>query len=220
MPQVVAGQVNNPGTTNRADGDNPAPALGRQTDQLVSDYHGRYYTAAYRDRLFHGCSVVAGNSFPIYTSTAIVFGLWNNTTDTNLELVSFKCGYVSGTGVMGPVGYNTKNVGTTVGVPLSAWNPTPAGVRPGKLFSGVSSKASFSNAATNTVVAAAVADWIPSNMYIPVITANDTSNEATTMEEYFDGSFILPPGALWWPANLLASVSLFTMRVTWIETSL
>lgn len=213
--------VLNPGQTNRTDGDetNP-PGLGKQGDAYVSQYHGQFYHAAYRDKLFHGCSVVGGNSFPIYTATAFVFGLWNKSAEVNLELISFKAAYVSGTGVAGPFGYMTKDVGLAVGVPLAAFNHVATGIRPGRLYAGGTSKAGFSNAATNTIVAGAAADFIPGNMYQPVVTAADATQGPTTLEERFDGSIIIPPGTLFWPAALLASVSLYTMRLTWIETAI
>ena len=210
--------VGNPGSTNKSDG-GPGGYSDRQGAALTSGYHGDYYNAAYRGRLFHGCGVVAANSFPIYTSTAIVFGLWNASSEVNLELVKFSAAYVSGTAVAGPVGYNTKDVGLAVGVPLSAFNPTPLGVRPGLMGgSGSVSKAKFTNAATNTVVAAAAADFIPGNAYLSVITAADaTQGIVQGVEEWFHGSIILAPGMIWWPCALLASVSLFAMRVVWIE---
>ena len=68
--------VGNPATTNHSDGARPQPYAGQQGEVITSDYHGKYYTAAKRGALFHGCGVIAGNSFPLYTTTAFVFGLW------------------------------------------------------------------------------------------------------------------------------------------------
>ena len=217
MGMQVTGRVREPGSTNFQFGDHE-PTLGRQGDVLTSDYHGRYYQAAVAGKLFHGISVIAGNSIPIYTTTAPIFVLWNSSTDTVAELVSFKLGYVSGTGVAGPVVYGFKDVGNAVGVPLAAFNHVAASIKPGVLNAVSASKMKFSNAATNTIVPITTTDILPANMNMTVITAADATRGVDVQEEYFDGSIIVPPGYIFFPCALLASVSLFNMRLTWIET--
>ena len=213
---IMQGQVGNPGTTNLPDSEISAPVLGRQRELLTSSYHGERYNANYRDKLFHAVSVVGGNSFPIYSATALVFALWNASADVNLELVRFTAAYVSGTGVAGPFGYQWKNVGTTVGVPLSAFTHVASGIISGKPGGGAVSKAQFANSAA-TIVAAPTANFIPSKMGQMVITAADTTQGVYQLEEEFKGDIILEPGILFFPAALLASVSLFAMKLTYIE---
>src|SRR3990167_637829 len=205
MAMEIAGEVRNPATTVLPDGVRVSPAIGQQGDMLTGSYHGRYYNAAKRGKLFHGCSAIAGNSFPIYNTTAFVFGLWNDTTDINLELVYFSAAYVSGTGVAGPFGLNFKpNTGNALGTPVSAFNDVRTGVKPGILGSNTTSRAKFSNAATNTVAAAAAADFIPLNMSHVVITAADATITPFILEQWFHGSIIVGPGTVLWPAALLA----------------
>lgn len=187
--------------------------------KLVSDAHAKQYNYAKAGALFHGCSVIAGNSLPIYSTTAPVFALWNTSTSANLVLLSFRLGYVSGTAVPAPVLYTWGQVGTTVGVPVAAFNSV-ASTRwlvPGLLGgSQGASRASFSNAATNTIVA--LTNQIPSNMsYLTTTAATTSGPPGTIMQEDFEGSIILTPGTFFFPSALLASVSLFTMRLTWAE---
>lgn len=191
---------------------------GTDNVQLMSQYRSAYGEQTANGKVFHGCGAIAGNSFPLYTATAFVFGLWNTSTEVDLELIKFSAGYVSGTGVAGPFGYNFKaNAGLGVGVPVAAFNHVATGIKNGRIGAGLQSKASFTNAATNTVVAAAATDFIPGNMSELVTTAADATNVPFVMEEWFHGTIIIPPGCLIWPAALLASVSLFNMRLTWME---
>ena len=214
-------QTQNIPSTSVTDGTYPSHLGGKSGEGLVAQIHGRNYSTAVRGKVFHGISVPAGNSFPLYTATAFVFGVWNPLgSGVNLELIRFTAAYVSGTGVAGPFGYNFKpDAGSqaATGSPVAAFNHVALGIKNGILGGGETSKAQFTNAATNTVVAALTTNFIPNNMSHVVITAADATITPFMLEDNIDGSIIVPPGCLFWPAALLASVSLYEMKLTWAE---
>ena len=199
---------------------------GPQGDAYVSEWHGNRAAATRAGKLFHGCGVVAGNAFPIYTTTAPLFCLWN-TGPNNVELVRFTAGYVSGTTVAGPYGYQfipncaAAGNGATGGQYLTAFNSVPKAVIPGLIGSGAASTCLFSNAATNTITSAgeaiAIVNYIPGNMSTQIIESSATAG-TTVIEEVFNGDIIIPPNTFFYPVGLVASVGLFNMRLTWIET--
>jgi hypothetical protein len=186
-----------------------------------------YGESASRGRIFHGNSVVGGNAFPIYSATALVFALWNPLgSGFNLELLKFSAAYVSGVGAAGSLGYNWKadaGAQAATGSPVAAFNHVAAGIVSGLLGNGPTSVAKFSNAATNTIVAAPTANFISGNHGQIVGTgtgATTTIPVQTTwqvIEDFIDGSIIIPPGVLFFPCGLVASVDLFSMKLTWQE---
>jgi hypothetical protein len=217
---LMQGQIAAPGAP-APSGSQPVVLLGPQGEQLNAKLHGDNYTQNKNGKLFHGCSVVGGNAFPIYSATALVFALWNPLgSGVDLELVKFTAGYVSGTGVAGPFGYSFKSdagAQAATGSPVAAFNHVSTGIIGGNLGAGSVSAARFSNAATNTIVAAPTTNFIPGNLSQLVTTAADATNVPFIMEEQFNGSIIVPPGVLFFPCALLASVSLFAMKLTWNE---
>jgi len=213
---ILQGTVGTPG--NNAAGTQPNVPATPQGDIMVSELHGRFYGAARAGKLFHGCSVVGGNAIPISSATAITFMLWNTSTTVNLELLTYRLGYVSTTDVPGGVIYNYGYQGNAIGpagAAITAFNNVPASIVPGMLSSSpAASQASFSNAATNTVKA--VTTFIPGNMSQLTATAATTGNPFILQED-FEGSIIIPPGWFFFPAATAASGAVYTQRLTWAE---
>lgn len=81
--------IGNPTTTGLTDGSNanPAPYVGRQNEQLVSEVHGLNYTSNYRGKLFSFNR--SGVTIPIVaTNVASVFTLYNPpNSGVNAEMV-------------------------------------------------------------------------------------------------------------------------------------
>ena len=206
------------GVTRRAAPTDQTIAASPDGSMVVSS---RYQELAQRGQVFHGLSVVGGNSFVIYSATALTFALWNKSTTHNLELIRFTAGYVSGTGVAGPFGYSFKTDAgfqAATGSPVAAFaDASSTGIKNAILGLGNATKATLSNAATTTIVAAPTTNFIPGNMSHLVTTAADATNVPFIMEDNINGSIIVPPGCLIFPSALLASVSLFTMKFTWAE---
>ncbi len=213
---IIQGSVVVPGSN--AVGTTPQIPAGKQGDPMVSELHGKWYQAAYAGKVFTGTSTITGTSFPIYTSTTGSFCLWNTSSNVNLELISFRFGWVSGTYTTGPIGYALiTGAGSTIGGAISTFTNAPLYIR-SALASGAqgSGNASLANA-TVTYVAPTVSQLIPSNISGATNTLTNTGMAFMTMQEDFDGQLILPPGAAIQPVGLLASVSIFWAKFVWAE---
>lgn len=117
------GLVVNP--TKQADGIGSA-VLGRQGDQLASDLHGKWYTAALNGRVFLGSSLIAGVIIPVNTTTAPTFTLFNPLgSGINVELISLDIGWpaaaasVVGT-ILGSLSTQTPSSVTSGGATISS----------------------------------------------------------------------------------------------------
>src|SRR2546421_501835 len=60
-----------------ADGTKGMPRLGRQGEIIASEYRGKYGEANSRGQVYHFCTLVAGQTLPIFTNTAHTYGLRN-----------------------------------------------------------------------------------------------------------------------------------------------
>src|ERR1700675_4544342 len=70
-------------------GSNPTQTFGKQADGLVSELHGRWYTAAYNGKSFFASTLVAGVTLPVNTTTAATYLVYNPLgSGVNMELIS------------------------------------------------------------------------------------------------------------------------------------
>ena len=213
---ILQGSVTPPG--NNATGTTPQVPASHQGELLVSELHGKWYNACYNGKVFTGASAVTGTSFPIYTSTTGSFMLWNTSNTVNLELISFRLGWVSGTFTTGTIGYamfSGAGSATNAAV-ISTFTNAPTYIRSGMIGQPGSGNASLANA-TVTYVAPTVSNLIPANMSATTLTGANTGSAFMTMQEDFDGHIILPPGTAIQPVGLLASVSIFWAKFIWAE---
>lgn len=89
------------GPVNISDGANNGIALGRQSELLATELHGRYKELASRSLLFHGISpavtVAAANVSPIAAGGTPILGLWNPPgSGKNLALIKHHIANISG----------------------------------------------------------------------------------------------------------------------------
>ena len=87
--------VNNFGNSSLPDTQEAFQLGGKQGEGLVSEIHGKWYTAAYRGNVFHATSPIAGQVIPVITSTTsqTALSLYNPLgSGKNLELISFRLG--------------------------------------------------------------------------------------------------------------------------------
>jgi hypothetical protein len=211
----IQGLVTTPGSN--PVGSSPQVPAGKQGDPMFSELHGKWYQAAYAGKVFTGTSTITGTSFPIYTSTTGSFCLWNTSSTVNLELISFRLGWVSGTYTTGPLGYALiTGAGSTIGGAISTFTNAPTYIRSGLAGTAGSGNASLANV-TVTYVAPTISNMIPSNISGATNTLTNTGLAFMTMQEDFDGQLILPPGAAIQPVGLLASVSIFWAKFVWAE---
>ena len=170
---ILQGSVTPPG--NNATGTTPQVPASHQGELLVSELHGKWYNACYNGKVFTGASAVTGTSFPIYTSTTGSFMLWNTSNTVNLELISFRLGWISGTFTTGTIGYamfSGAGSATNASV-ISTFTNAPTYIRSGLIGQPGSGNASLANA-TVTYVAPTIASLIPGNMSATTLTGAGT----------------------------------------------
>ena len=111
------GFVLNPVTANNPISSNPLPpSLGRQGEELISELHGKYGTAAMNKALFN--FNVTAVAIPVVSSAvASVFTLWNPPSSGVLaEMVDTELGQVLATTVVNAIGwYFTSGSGALAG---------------------------------------------------------------------------------------------------------
>jgi hypothetical protein len=111
MPSESTNILNFVGTTvdptqiANPDNNNASFMLGRQTDTLVSEIHGQYWTANYRGKLFQASTTIV--TFPVVTaSLASVFTLYNPPgVNTVAEIVYSTLTMQAATGVVNTIGW-------------------------------------------------------------------------------------------------------------------
>src|SRR5580704_14123146 len=70
-------------------GSNPVQLFGKQSDGIVSELHGKWYTAAYNGRTYFASTLVAGVTLPVNTTTAATYLVYNPLgSAVNMELIS------------------------------------------------------------------------------------------------------------------------------------
>ena len=119
--------TNAPSTTSNADGTNPPFLAGKSGEGMVAELHGKWYTAAYRNRVFLAQTAPAGVTIPISTTTTHTFALFNPLgSGVNLELISVDIAATTTTFVASPIqlgllaGAVTPTTVTTALTPISA----------------------------------------------------------------------------------------------------
>ncbi len=200
--------------TSAADGQNQLAVLqGRSGELVVAEGHGKYYTQAYRGKVFHGATAIAGAAIGISTTTAPTFILWNPLgSGVNVVPIKFRAGFASGTGICGQIGYmSLLNAGAA---PLSAVITafTDVVVQCGLLGAG-GPKAKCGSAAT--IVTASASFLRPSGFSqgAPITSTATTFN----FVDDFDGEVILSPGSALYPAGNTATAEVFAQGFSWVE---
>lgn len=200
--------VSNPGAASFADGANPTAFAGKQGETLTSDVHGKYYTAAYRGKVFSATTAAAGTTIPISSATAATFVLHNPLgSGINVEVISYDMGVTQLTLVVSPILF-----GVNQNVLINPTGVTAATVVPGLAGSGQSSIARCYTVAT--VVA--------STLFFTVGHISSTSNTAaiTPMSNFhyeFDGRLNLGPGCLIHVCGTAAQSGASAQTFSWAE---
>lgn len=200
MP-VGYGAVGAPSNTSAADGSSQANLMGKSAEQLVAELHGKWYTSAYRGRVFSTGVLIAGVTIPVNTTTAPTFTLYNPLgSGVNLELISLDVGWpAAAASVVGTL------LGTT-GVQV------PSAVTAGNIYStliggGAVPAAKFYTAATIV----AITQHMP---LMNISTVTDTMNPAHVD---FDGAVILAPGSLFTLTSTPVQTAVAMPALRWAE---
>lgn len=204
----IQGNVVNPYTTAQPDNATVALALGRNSEQLVSEIHGKFFTACARGVLF--TANVAAVTIPVVAATLVsVFSLYNPVGSGKLlELVDIDISTVLATTVVNTVGLYTsspvltaKGTFTTAGTALAGLcGSTQQGV-------GIPYTA-YTHSGTPTLYRI-VGGW-----------GATTESSVNQMHYDFDGKVCIVPGAIVSVATSTAAetASGSDIGMTWIET--
>lgn len=207
--ELVGNVVNAFSTSAPDNSDNPL-GLGRQTEQLVSEIHGKYYTANYRKVLF-GFNVTAVTVPVVASGLVSVFSLYNPAgSPVNLEIVDFDMGLVLATTVVDVLGLYTSSIPLTAkGTFTTAGSPVSGVVGSGLVGYGVPYSA-YTHSGTPTrhsilATFGAVTDAQMGSFNIPI-----------------DGKIIIPPGVIVSAAMSTAAGTAagIDLGVRWLEVPL
>src|SRR5271166_2715298 len=93
MP-VSFGTVGPPSNTSIADGQTASVLMGKSAEQVFAELHGKWYTPAYRGRVFTASSLIAGITIPVNTTTSPTWTLFNPLgSGINVELITLDVGW-------------------------------------------------------------------------------------------------------------------------------
>lgn len=207
MP-VEYGLVQAPSNISAPDGSNAAILQGKAGEQIYADIHGKWYTAAYRGRVFEGTTAAAGTTIPISSATAGTFVLYNPLgSGVNMELVSYECGINTVTTVASAV-----LLGIAVGLVVAPTSVTALTPLPGLL--GGSAVAQGKLYSVATIVAT-------TSFYtlfgITATNATAGNSLGSPLRHEFDGKLILAPGTLVHVCGTAAQTSATAQTFVWAE---
>ena len=209
--------VVNPASTQTTDGNTYTAAAGRQSDALISEIHGKWYTAGYRGATFITSTVIAGVTVPVAAATlASKFTIWNPAGSGKIcELVSINFAQSAATTVVNGIGLMIqRNLTTTSGIPtsLTAQYALPLGLG-GAAACGAYSAASHTNVAIPGVSGGAV----PIPFYNIIGFGAVTNPSAEALEHFFDGRIVLGPDSAVALCTTVATETTLVVSATWAE---
>jgi len=188
---------------------------GKAGETIVADLHGKFYTQTYRGNTFIGSTAAAGVALPVYSGTAMTFGLWNPSGNTkNASILYANLGVATvGTPVVATIGLAyTGSAGSAIGTaaPISAFT---AGTPVSALLGGgtVSTMKFTPSAATLTTAPT----WL---MNLGLSQESATAGTGIFSANYaFDGTLVLTPGNAIWFVGTAAPGQTFNVTMVWEE---
>ena len=183
---------------------------GPQGDAYVSEWHGRYFSAARSGKMFvYAASAVTIAYMHLGTAGAQAFALWNPVgSGVNAELLWTDVGFLSGTTVVDAIGWYLQNASH-----YPPTSPTPA----------ASQNALFGAAGGQVVPYSALtfaASSSPTLMSLVGVTPTTTTVSGSVIHKIHEGSLILPPGTVAYLGASAAATAAGSAEVSWIETSI
>jgi hypothetical protein len=225
MPLPLTGVVGAPSSTSAPDGSALPILQGKQSEAMVSELHGKYYTQTYRGNLFWAATAFAGVTLTIATGTSPTFVLWNpQGSGKNAVLVSIIITPTTAMTTASGYGYGFLiNTGASLATaaPFSAFTQITATRGNGLLGQPAGQNASVllvASAATLTTGATAMRA-MGASAGTGAITA---PAQQPIMREDFDGTLILQPGSAMVVGTTIATSGQTATHVTavWYEAPL
>lgn len=202
------------------DGDTNELAGGPHNEALVGMIGAKYYELTRRGKVFNASTVVAGVAFPISTTTAPVFGIFNP-SDSGVVCIPllFRTSYVSGTAVQTGVGFNRVTAAGNMsqiatGQPIAAMTA----VTPTNAYSG---GAAGKVQGFSSITLTAAATWwmaLGLNTFTGAATVPVGISSMPTVD--FEGSVVIPPGTCIFTVGNAASSALYHQTLMYAELPL
>ena len=198
--------VNPPAQSSNPDGAEIFALGGKQGDALVSELHGKHYTANYRGKMF--AATAAAVTLPVNAASLVsVFTLWNPpASGINMEIVEVSVVNVLATTVVDAVGWYFSTAALT-----AAGTFTTAGTtQPLNVGAGFTSAGRFYSAYTHS----------GTPVLVDIIGGYGAATDQTGITKFYDGRLILPPGiAMSVAMSTTASTgSGITLSASWQES--
>lgn len=198
-------QTNAISSSSIVDGTFSGMLAGKAAETVVAELHGKWWTAAYRGKMWIGSTVITGSSLTTQNTTTLTFGLWNPTASSVvLEPVTYGYGMIATTMVVGTIFAKFSNQtptsvtqlpATTVNLNVTA--SASGGGHTGQVLSA------------GTITAATV--------FFPVSNVTATTGTAINTFFDFDGRVALPVlGLLDFGANPTQTNTVF-QSIMWAE---
>ena len=215
MP-VIYGQIGNVPSSSLGDSVNAPLLQGKAGEGVFAELHGKFYTQAYRGRVFAASTAIAGTAVGTATSTNLTnLTLWNPLgSGVNLELVSIDVNILTTIGVGGlGLSYAT-GVGANIGTGAPVISQTA--ITPVNAFVGASATVAGASAAkVGSTTSLTTAPALFANL--GVSTQSSTAGTGAYLTRIdMDGKVVVAPGSL----ITLVAAAATTAATTffWIES--
>jgi hypothetical protein len=172
--------VNPPASSSNADGQEIFALAGKQGDALVSDLHGKHFTANYRGKLFEASA--AAVTVPVVAATLVsVFTLYNPVASgVNMELVEASLANVVATTVVDAAGWYYSTAALTA---LGTFT-TKGTVQSLVAGNSPANQGLFYSAYTHS----------GTPVLVDIIGGYGAATSLVGVSKFYDGRLIIPPG--------------------------
>lgn len=206
MP-IIFGQVGPPASPSLSDGANQAALQGKNGEIVASELHGKYYTGAYRGKLFSATAPAV--TIPVVASGLVsVFTLYNPpASGVNMEIVDTTISQVVAATIVDTVGWYYSTAPATAAGTFT----TKGTVQSQIVGANPNNAGSFYSAYTHSLT--------PTLIDVIGDFGATTNATSTLPTKVYDGRLILPPGIAMSVAMSTAagSTSGLTIQATWAE---
>ena len=200
------------------------PTLGPQDQALHDLLHGKYYALTKNGRHYSMATTPLGKAIVIYTATALAdaLAIWNPPgSGVNVIPTLYSTHRASGTAAFAAIGTMVRTEGVPAAIATGAEITAFAETTPRNQLVGVgkgqASRVLSSTTGTVTISAGVAGEWerTVGNMNLEADTGTAHITILTTHD--FEGTLVLGPGSLFWPAATKASVAVFASSIMWAE---
>lgn len=204
MP-VMFGAVGAPSNTSATDGSNQPLLQGKAGEAVVTELHGKWYTSAYRNRVFMSAGAAAGLSLVISSATAVNTTLYNPLgSGVVAELITLNLGITNATSVVSPI-----LIGMISGLTIAPTALTLGVVANANGFATTTSNACQYYTAATLATAA--------TKFFNVGSISAATGALPNYNYTFDGHVILQPGSLLTVTATAAQTSAVMQSIAWCE---